>query len=172
MRHRRRPRASASERRRWITTERPRIIRELAGAAFDATLDRRVFTFLLDELAVDETFAALVGEPTHILEREYGYALVVALLLRHSWREDDLEHCARRLGIIEQSSVKKTAVVHSARIAESNQSAFADESWNSAIDQVSRTIAARIIATTHPAAREALRRLSEDVRLLAKPQVG
>jgi hypothetical protein len=176
VRQRRRPRVSASQRHHWIAVERQRILRELAAASCDATLDRRVFTFLLDELAVDETFAGLVGEPTHISEREYGHAIVVALLLRHSWREDDLEHCAKRLGIVEQRSVKKTVIANSASLTESNQVAFswvsANESWNSAVDQVLRTIAARIIATRQPAAREALRRLSEDVRLLAKPQIG
>jgi hypothetical protein len=62
--------------------------------------DRRLLTALLEELGVDDTFHVLVGCPETVPEERYGHAIATALLLRHSWRPDDLEECAQRLGLI------------------------------------------------------------------------
>jgi hypothetical protein len=54
---------------------------------------------VLEELAPDDAFVELLGEPEKIARNEYGQAFAVALLLRHSWRPDDLEQCADKLGL-------------------------------------------------------------------------
>ena len=54
---------------------------------------------LLEELGADEMFFALVGDPRRVPKRRFGQALAVMLLLRYSWRPDDLEGCANRLGL-------------------------------------------------------------------------
>lgn len=62
-------------------------------------MGRDLVTSLLEELAPDDAFVELVGEPEGITKSKYGQALAVALLLRHSWRPDDLEQCAEKLGL-------------------------------------------------------------------------
>jgi hypothetical protein len=62
-------------------------------------LDRALLAMLLEELGADEMFFALIGEPGRVPKRKFGQALAVMLLLRHSWRPDDLEECANRLGL-------------------------------------------------------------------------
>lgn len=76
---------------------RSQVLEELAAQASIVRLDRDLLVTLLEELGTDETFVALVGEPTRIPKKAFGQAIAVALLLRHSWRPDDLEECANRL---------------------------------------------------------------------------
>jgi hypothetical protein len=92
-------RQSAVQRRRWINATRPQLLRQLATAALNVKFDRRLLIASLEELAPDDAFIELVGEPENIRRSKYGQALAVALLLRHSWRPDDLEECANRLGL-------------------------------------------------------------------------
>ena len=55
---------------------------------------------LLDELHVDDSLEALIGAPLHKLRRhQYPQAIAIALILRHSWRADDLTCVLERLGI-------------------------------------------------------------------------
>jgi hypothetical protein len=55
---------------------------------------------LLEELYVDEAVQELLGKPTNELRgRDYPQAVAVALILRHSWRADDLASILERLGI-------------------------------------------------------------------------
>jgi hypothetical protein len=75
------------------------MLAELAAAASSLRLNRSLLVNLLEELGADETFAVLVGEPSRIPKRQFGQAIAVGLLLRHSWRPDDLEECAKRLGL-------------------------------------------------------------------------
>jgi hypothetical protein len=46
-----------------------------------------------------------------------------------------------------------------------------DSTWNAALEQVLKTVDARIAATPQPAGQEALRRLREDLLLLLRPQL-
>jgi hypothetical protein len=52
-------------------------------------------------LYADELFIALVGDPKTIPPRRYAHAVAVAIALRHSWRPDDLDAVADRLGVSE-----------------------------------------------------------------------
>ena len=92
-------RESPARRRAWVAATRREMLEELAAAASSLRLNRSLLLNVLEELGADETFVALVGEPSRIPQRQFGQALAVGLLLRHSWRHDDLEQCANRLGL-------------------------------------------------------------------------
>ena len=60
-----------------------------------------LFALVLDELYADDLFTELVGDPNAIPQRGYAHAVAVAIALRHSWRLDDLQAVAGRLGIVQ-----------------------------------------------------------------------
>lgn len=84
---------------RWRVEVRPLWLEQLAADAAHLVWSRQLFSVLLEELWIDETFAKLVGEPSEIPEERYPESVAVALLLRHSWRPDDLVQAAARIGI-------------------------------------------------------------------------
>ena len=60
---------------------------------------------ILDELYADDSFSVLVGKPETPI-RHYPQALAIAIALRHSWRRDDLQQVADRLGLTMEDSVE------------------------------------------------------------------
>jgi hypothetical protein len=55
---------------------------------------------LIEELYVDESLDDLLGEHPHALPTSrYAEAIAAALILRHSWRADDLTWILERLGL-------------------------------------------------------------------------
>lgn len=69
-----------------------------AEEAESMTWSSSLLRLLLDELYVDDLFADLMGQPPASLSTgQYPQAIAVALLLRHSWRPDDLASFAGRL---------------------------------------------------------------------------
>lgn len=55
---------------------------------------------LLDELYVDDHLGELLGKARGKLQpRQYPQAIAVAVILRHSWRADDLACILERLGL-------------------------------------------------------------------------
>ena len=55
---------------------------------------------LLEELYVDDGLEELLGKsPSQLRVRQYPQAVAVALILRHSWRADDLACILARLGV-------------------------------------------------------------------------
>ena len=55
---------------------------------------------LLEELYVDDGLEGLLGKPPNELQvRQYPQAIAAALILRHSWRADDLACILERLGM-------------------------------------------------------------------------
>jgi hypothetical protein len=55
---------------------------------------------LIEELYIDESIDDLLGEhPANLPARRYPEAIAVALILRHSWRADDLAWIVERLGL-------------------------------------------------------------------------
>jgi len=55
---------------------------------------------LLEELYVDDGLEGLLGKsPSELRVRQYPGALAAALILRHSWRADDLACILERLGM-------------------------------------------------------------------------
>ena len=85
--------------RSWRQTERPRVLRRIASRTADLTWSRTLLRPLLEELYVDETFEELVGPLDCIPIRQYPHAVAIALVLRHSWRPDDLRQFAKQLGL-------------------------------------------------------------------------
>ena len=67
-----------------------------------------LFALLLDELYVDDLFVKIVGDPDAIPPRDYARAVAVAIVLRHSWRPDDLEAVADRLGVFNAQRKRHT----------------------------------------------------------------
>jgi hypothetical protein len=66
---------------------------------------------LLEELYVDDGLEELLGKPSNKLQtRQYPQAVAVALILRHSWRADDLACILQRLGLTNGPSLKKIDV--------------------------------------------------------------
>lgn len=59
-----------------------------------------LLALLLDELYIDDLFTEVVGDPEAIPPRDYARAVAVAIVLRHSWRPDDLAAVVDRLGDI------------------------------------------------------------------------
>jgi hypothetical protein len=92
-------RQSPLQRRRWVATRRMQLLKHLTAASRRQRFSRRLFVATLRELGADETLASLIGEPTRIPTTRYGQAIAMAILLRHSWRPDDLANCAVRLGL-------------------------------------------------------------------------
>lgn len=72
----------------------------MAQAAESLEWSPELIEALLDELHVDDQFEELVGQPTMLPPRQYPHAVAVALMLRHSWRSDDLAWMAKRLGLL------------------------------------------------------------------------
>jgi hypothetical protein len=103
---------SAADLQRWRTELRAHWLSRLAGAAAKLTWNHRLLAVLLDELWIDETFVDIVGEPSELPEHRYPEALAVALLVRHSWRPDDLLQVAGKLGI---TPTRRTAKVQNAK---------------------------------------------------------
>ena len=97
LRHRR---EGPAHRRDWFEGARSHLLKELASAASSVRVDRNLILALLEELGADDAFIELLGEPAKISKSKYGQALAVALLLRHSWRPDDLEQCAEKLRLV------------------------------------------------------------------------
>jgi hypothetical protein len=63
---------------------------------------------LLEELYADDGLEKLLGNsPSELQVRQYPQAVALALVLRHSWRADDLACILARLGVRHGSSLKK-----------------------------------------------------------------
>jgi hypothetical protein len=71
---------------------------------------------LIEELYVDESIDHLLGEhPRDLPTRRYPEAIAVALILRHSWRADDLAWIVERLGLKRHVRTGGTSAAHSSR---------------------------------------------------------
>jgi hypothetical protein len=84
---------------RWRRDQRVDDLRRVAKLAANARWSGALLAQLLTELAVNDLFFDLIGDPHQLPVRRYPQAVTVALALRHSWRRDDLAQFAKRLGI-------------------------------------------------------------------------
>lgn len=82
------------------------MLKQLTAASRRQRFSRRLFLATLREVGADETLVSLIGEPSRMRKGQYGQAVAVAILLRHSWRPDDLAECAVQLGL--QLNVRPT----------------------------------------------------------------
>jgi hypothetical protein len=71
---------------------------------------------LIEELYIDESIEALLGEHPHALPtRRYPEAIAVALILRHSWRTDDLACIVERLGLNRRTRARRKGMTDASR---------------------------------------------------------
>lgn len=85
---------------RWRRDVRPRLLRAAAAATESLPWTSRLLELLLEELYVGDRLEDLLGSCVQKLQkRRYPQAIAVALVLRHSWRPDDLDCILTRLGL-------------------------------------------------------------------------
>jgi hypothetical protein len=71
---------------------------------------------LLEELYADDGLEKLLGNsPSELQVRQYPQAVALALILRHSWRADDLACILARLGVTAGRSSTKSQLSQLAR---------------------------------------------------------
>ena len=89
-------------------------VRRTRGLRWSASL----LELLIEELYIDESLDDLLGEhPRDLPARRYPEAIAVALVLRHSWRADDLACIVERLGLKRGARVGRNRAVDSSRVA-------------------------------------------------------
>lgn len=83
---------------RWRTAARPRTLRAVLAATVDTAWSPVLLQFLVEELYVGEELERLLGSTVRdIPQHRYPQVVALALMLRHSWRPDDLDYVVRRL---------------------------------------------------------------------------
>ena len=86
--------------RRWRRDVRPRAVRSAVSATALLRWSPSLMEVLLEELYVDDGLERLLGKsPSELQVRQYPGAVAAALILRHSWRADDLACILERLGM-------------------------------------------------------------------------
>jgi hypothetical protein len=71
----------------------------IAQGTYQLPWSPSLLRLLLDELHIDESLEAFVGDPSTLAEHQYPQAIALAIALRHSWQWRDLEYVAERLGV-------------------------------------------------------------------------
>jgi hypothetical protein len=84
---------------RWRRNQRLDDLRVLNARAASLRWTPTLLKALLEELHVDDAFEGLVGRPARLSVEQYPQAVALAIALKHSWRPDDLQRIARRLGL-------------------------------------------------------------------------
>lgn len=96
---------------RWRRDVRPRTVRSAVSATNSLRWSPSLMRVLIEELYVDEGLEELLGKPPKELQlRQYPQAVAVALILRHSWRADDLACILERLGLTNGPTVEEIQV--------------------------------------------------------------
>jgi hypothetical protein len=92
--------SSKTATKRWRQDVRPRIIEAAVAATESLKWSPGLIQLLLDELYVDDQIEKLLAQtPGKLRSRQYPQAIALALILRHSWRADDLAWIVNRLGL-------------------------------------------------------------------------
>jgi len=96
-----------SEAIRWRAEVRTQEVRLITERAKNLKWSPLLLDLLLQELFVDDAVSHAVGNIRRLPRRQYAEALAIALVLRHSWRVDDLREMATRLGLTLPRSRKR-----------------------------------------------------------------
>lgn len=84
----------------WRANVRSPLLQQAAVAAKSLSWSPALFEMLVEELHAEELLENLLHRPVREIEpRRYPQAIAVALMLRHSWRDDDLADVLERLGL-------------------------------------------------------------------------
>jgi hypothetical protein len=98
--NRRSPAPTNAATKRWRRDVRPRAVRSAVSATAMLRWSPSLMEVLLEELYVDDGLEGLLGKsPSQLHIRQYPGAVAAALILRHSWRADDLACILERLGM-------------------------------------------------------------------------
>ena len=98
--NRRSPAPTDATTKRWRRDVRPRAVRSAVSATAMLRWSPSLMEVLLEELYVDDGLEGLLGKSRGDLQvRQYPGAVAAALILRHSWRADDLACILERLGM-------------------------------------------------------------------------
>ena len=91
MKRRRSPASPDATTKRWRRDVRPRAVRSAVAATASLRWSPSLMEVLVEELYADDGLEELLGKsPSELQVRQYPQAVAVALILRHSWRADDL----------------------------------------------------------------------------------
>src|SRR5688500_14713141 len=109
--NRRSPPPTDATTKRWRRDVRPRTVRSAVSATASIRWSPSLMKVLVEELYVDDGLEELLGRaPGRLQVRQYPQAVAVALILRHSWRADDLACILERLGLTNGPSVEEIQV--------------------------------------------------------------
>ena len=98
--NRRSPAPTNAATKRWRRDVRARAVRSAVSATAMLRWSPSLMEVLLEELYVDDGLEGLLGKsPSELQIRQYPGAVAAALILRHSWRADDLACILERLGM-------------------------------------------------------------------------
>jgi hypothetical protein len=96
----------------WRTAERAQAIRLLCARARTLAWTPSLLNLLLEELHVSDDFDRLVGSTRRLTPSRYPQIIAIALLLRHSWRPQDLARVVTRLGLSPRTAAKAASTKH------------------------------------------------------------
>ena len=103
---------------RWRRDARPEALRGAVRRTKGLRWSASLLALLIEELYIDESLDDLLGDhPRDLPARRYPEAIAVALVLRHSWRADDLACIVERLGLQRGAPVGRKRAVDSSRVA-------------------------------------------------------
>lgn len=84
---------------KWRKEQRLGSLRLLEERSRRLTWSPTMLRLLLQEMWVEDEFTQIVGPSASLPISRYPQAVAFAIALRHSWRRDDLQRIARRLGL-------------------------------------------------------------------------
>lgn len=86
--------------RHWRANVRPPLLERAASAAESLPWSAPLFELLIEELHAEDLLEDALHRPVRDIDpQRYPQAVAVALMLRHSWRADDLAPVLERLGL-------------------------------------------------------------------------
>ena len=101
---------------RWRRDARPEALRAAVHRTKGLRWSASLLELLIEELYIDESIEALLGQHPHALPtRRYPEAIAVALILRHSWRADDLACIIERLGLNRGTRARRKSTANASR---------------------------------------------------------
>jgi len=92
----------------WRRIIRPRLVRELVSATESLRWSPKLIEVLLEELYADNDIEELLDStPRKLQHHQFPQAVALAIILRHSWRADDLASILERLDLSDAIATQK-----------------------------------------------------------------